>query len=304
MVQLLLKHHVNARAGPSGVMQRTILEIATENGYTVIAKRLSNHIADADAKDMLRFGQYADLMLSVIALLQNISPVNTEQAQVEQVVAPLDWSIPDPGRYLLAYMEGRSLLEIPRTFVVGCYFFDRLSTVLTPRPVSSTVFGPTNWSVVMRATMIRSLVSLLLTEGADVLPTPSKFSDWQLYFIEPCLIFGAKSMFLNISSPQSSVFRRTNLMTVFLIRLIFINPGGKSFMDIGLMASLAGPVAEFVLGLLTPDLGRFGVSPGGFRERALQQVVHLVCRLFQRAVAARRVLRARPKKGTNSVRPE
>lgn len=304
MVQLLLEHHANARAGPSGVIQRTILEIATENGYTVIAKRLSDHVADADARDMLRFGLYADLMLSVIALLQNTSPVNTEQAKVEQGVAPLDWAIPDPGRYLLAYMKGRSFLEIPWVLVVGSYFFDDLSTLQTPHPVSSTQLEPTNWSAIMRATMIRSLVSLLLTEGADVLPTPSKFSDWQFYFIEPCLIFWARFMFLHRSSPRCSVTRRASPMAVFLIRLMFINPRGKSFMDTGLMASLAGPVAEFVLGFLTPGLAEFSVSPNNIRERALHQIVHLVYRLFRRTMATRRMLRARPKKGTNFVRPE
>lgn len=304
MVQLLLEHHANARAGPSGVKRRTMMEIAIENGYTLIAKQLSDQIADADAKDVVRFGLYADLMVSVIALLENTSPVNTELAKVERGVAPLVWSIPDPGRYLLAYMKGRSFLEIPWVFVVGSYFFDRLSTLRTPHPVSATQLEPTNWSAVMRATMIRSLVSLLLTEGADVLPTPSKFSGWEFYFIEPCIIFWARFMFLHMSSPRSSVTRRASPMAVFLIRLIFINPRGKSFMDTGLMASLAGPVAEFVLGILAPDLAKVSVSPNEFRERALQQIIHLVYRLFQRTMATRRVLRARPKKGTNSVRPE
>lgn len=299
MVRLLLEYHASVGARSSRVGNRTILEIATGRNYTAIANLLSDRIADADAKDMVRFGLYADIMLSVIALSERTWPINIEPSQVELEIAPLLWSIPNTGRKLLEYVKSRSFVEIPWMVVVGKHLFDHVIALWKSHTKSPTQLEPTDWAVITQRTVIKTLVSLLLTEGADVLPRPSKFSDWQLFIIEPCLVFWARSLFFH-DGPLGPL-RSCGPVTVMIIRLMFINPNRKSFKDTGLMASLAGPVAESVIGLLIPDLGVAHMFPTAVRERAFQQTIHLGYRLFQRTMATRRIMHARSETGKNSI---
>lgn len=87
-----------------------------------------------------------------------------------------------------------------------------------------------------------------------------------------------------------------------MVRLMFINRTIKSFDDPAVMATLAGPVAEFVSDVLFPGWGMESSYTANYiRERGLQQIISLGYRSFQKMMTFRRVGLQRPGAGKISI---
>lgn len=158
--------------------ERTLLEIATNKKHTEIKRLLSDYMAEAKATLIKTVGLYADLLLSVILILEKPRDVNTGLPDVKSTGSPPLPSIPD--RLLRSVRKGKRIRDIPWTLLLTMNIYNPLMQLLDP-DLPWTPSRYTNWAVITQTTLIRTAVALILTEGAAVKPTPLKYTAWPLF---------------------------------------------------------------------------------------------------------------------------
>lgn len=294
MVELLVRYHVNARANPSGVNGgKTLLDIATNKKHTEIVKLLSDNMAESSAKVIELLGLFADIVLSVILLFEQPRAVNRGHSALNVLGSPPLRSI--PGRLVRSVFKGTRIRDIPWTLLLTLNIYNPLNQLINPKERRKPS-KYTNWAVITQTTLIRTAVALILTEGAAVKPTPSRYTTWPLVYLE--LFMGLLSkVLLYRGRGQSLRWFLAGPIGTTIVRLRFIQYNAESLKDTSLAACLAGPLAEFVIALVYPHWAVESIgSFNNVRVQGLQQMLHLGYRHYRWAMATRRA-----RAGGNSI---
>lgn len=175
LMELFLAHNANILAGPSRGDTRSVFEIASARGFKEIAKLLSDHVAGTNAASRERVGLYADLVLMVIVLLDRTSDIKTVLSDAERLMARTPGPEQNRVRKTLALAKGRSYRDAPW---MGRVMFHLGNTVerLLKRQLQRKRSEYTNWVVLSQRTLISTVISLLLTEGALAKPAPPRYT--------------------------------------------------------------------------------------------------------------------------------
>lgn len=297
LVVLFLAHNANILARG---FNRSVFEIASGKEYKEIAKLLSDHVAAANARSMEELGLYADVVLSAIVFLDKTSDVKTMLPNAKRSIA----LPPGPEKYrirkALAHAKGRPYWDAPWMTLVTLHLSESVARLLKVRSQRERS-DYTNWAVVSQRTLISTVISLLMTQGALAKPASPKYTAWYFFYLEPFLVFWVQRI-LYFGRYQTWRTILASPIGVILVRLMFINRTVKSFDDPSVMATLAGPVAEFIGDLLFPNWGTESLWTSNYiRERGLQQIINLGYRSFQKTMATRRLRLPRPQTGKNFI---
>lgn len=270
IVEQLLARGANSKAKTS---RGTLLQIAIQKKHTEIVKLLSDHIAATDALFKERVATAADVMAVVVLLFGNLSDFTTEVSEIRSEIAP--WTFTNMASRGLLNLRFRSNEDLLWKTLLGFVMIQEQRRL-------------PGWRAVIRATLLKSVISLIMTNGTHIKTNPHRYKTSSVYYLESCVVSCVKMVsviqvldfkdiddFLQKTKSRDVAIFLANPLAVMIIRLIFIIGNAPSVEGISRMESLSAPLAEMLVDLPYPGWQNMKPPTNFFRQRALGQIFHL-----------------------------